>query len=332
MVDASEVQTVFSAELKRAFAEIENLQEPLDKVEIPNPHNLADLWLLARKIGQIMGTLAAAGYAGYLPPASKMTLIASACSRNRGKSVHVLISNLQTIASLCRNCFEDEDPSAAVKKGLSEIEEKIDFCMKLAGLEDVPLPDPAGNPAENFSGNAEIKPVSLNRSASTPVQAAPAGSAVLDEDLMPFFMQESRDLLKDLETLGDGLKGTSIPDEVESGRLSEFAQKLNRLIGGTAAMGFGRFAPLSRKTSLLASKCAQTRDKTIRVLILNLNNVVSVLAEGFESVESLKAVEQKLPDIEKRIDICMASVDIAHPEIKTQDEIDLMLKPYGVDH
>jgi len=330
MSDASGIRTVFAAELENVFAEIKKLQEPLARVEIPSPSNLADLWLLIQKIGRILGTLAAAGYSGYAPLAGKAAFIASACRSNRGKSVHVLISQLDAIVSLCRTSFADRDPAAAFTDRLVEVEEKIDFCMKLAGLDDPLRGDVSVEASTDLKEGGESKPIVPDpRPKDTPVKEPVR--AVFDDDMMAFFMRESRNLLKELKALGDSLKATRIPDDAEAQKLTEFGQKLNRLIGGTAAMGFGRFVPLSRKTSLLAARCAQVRDKTIRVLILNLNSVVSVLAEGFKNAASLKAVETRLPGIEERIDICMSAVDIDHPEIKTQDEIDDMLKPYGVD-
>lgn len=38
-------------------------------------------------------------------------------------------------------------------------------------------------------------------------------------------------------------------------------------------MGFGQFVPLSRKTSLLAARCAGIKEITIRQLMVNMNAV-----------------------------------------------------------
>lgn len=150
-------------------------------------------------------------------------------------------------------------------------------------------------------------------------------AAIYDDEILGFFIEESQELIDDLKQLGDALKKVGIPDDDESARLSEFAQKLNRLIGGTASMGFEQFTPLSRKTSLLAARCAEIKEITIRLLIVNMNNVVSVLDESFGDLDSVKNIEQKIHDIDKRIDICMAAVDLSHPDIKSQDEIDSIL-------
>ncbi len=150
-------------------------------------------------------------------------------------------------------------------------------------------------------------------------------TAIYDDEILGFFLEESQELITDLKKIGETLRKVGIPSETESAILSEFAQKLNRLIGGTASMGFGQFTPLSRKTSLLASRCAEIREITIRLLVANMNAVVNVLDESFGNIDSVKSIEKKIQDIEKRIDICMAAVDLSHPDIKSQDEIDGIL-------
>jgi len=144
------------------------------------------------------------------------------------------------------------------------------------------------------------------------------------DDILESFIMESRELLDELYTLGDSLKLVGIPNDAETAILMEFAQKLNRLIGGTASIGFEGFARLSRKTSLLASKCGEIKEMTIRVIIKNLNLVLSLLSNCFNDLESIKAAEDKIPDIELKIDICMTSIGIEEPELKTQEQIDEM--------
>ena len=134
----------------------------------------------------------------------------------------------------------------------------------------------------------------------------------MDEETLSFFIEESTELLHELKRLGDSLKTVGRPNEEEAELLSEFAQKINRLIGGTASMGFDMFAPLSRKTSLLAAKCAEIREMTIRVLIHNLNAVVSVMLQTFDNPDLMNEIETIIPDIEKRLDICMAAVAAVH--------------------
>jgi len=89
-------------------------------------------------------------------------------------------------------------------------------------------------------------------------------------------------------------------------------------------MGFEKFAQLSRKTSLLASKCSEIKGMTISVIISNLNLVISVLSECFNDLESIKAAEDKIPAIELKIDICMTAIGIKEPDLKTQEQIDEM--------
>ena len=56
----------------------------------------------------------------------------------------------------------------------------------------------------------------------------------------------------------------------------------------------------------------------------NLNLVINMLSECFNDLETIKKAENKIPDIELKIDICMISVGIEDPELKTQCQIDKM--------
>lgn len=87
-------------------------------------------------------------------------------------------------------------------------------------------------------------------------------TTIYDDEILGFFIEESRELITELQDLGETLKKVGIPNDAESARLADFAQKLNRLIGGTASMGFAPFTPLSRKTSLLAARCSEIREIT----------------------------------------------------------------------
>ncbi len=188
------------------------------------------------------------------------------------------------------------DTTAALRQG----------AVQLQGLQDLPKPAPAFQ---------DIRASVTNQ-----------GDRGFHDELLGFFLDESASLLRELESIGESLKLVGIPSDEESHRLNEFAQKLNRLIGGTAAMGFEQFAELSRKTSLLAAQCAQTKEITIRILISNLNLVISVLAECFESIEALEMSKEKIPVLDQRIDICMTALGISEPEIKSQDEIDSIME------
>jgi chemotaxis protein histidine kinase CheA len=148
------------------------------------------------------------------------------------------------------------------------------------------------------------------------------GETNFHDDILCYFIEESRELLEDLLKIGESLKLVGIPNKKESAKLNEFAQKLNRLIGGTASMGFEQFTQLSRKTSLLATRCAEIRELSIRIVISNLNLIVATLANCFKNLDTVKQAEAMVPTLEQRLDICMAAVGIASPDIKTQGEID----------
>ena len=79
------------------------------------------------------------------------------------------------------------------------------------------------------------------------------------DDILKNIIAESRELINELLSIGNSLKHVEVPNEEEAKKLMSFAQKLNRLIGGTASIGFEKFAHLSRKTSLPASKCSKIK-------------------------------------------------------------------------
>jgi hypothetical protein len=152
----------------------------------------------------------------------------------------------------------------------------------------------------------------------------------INNEIFSLFIEETADLLKDLVFLGDSLNSVGVPNEEESKRLSEFAQKLYRLIGGTASVGFDVFSPLARKTSMLAESCSNIKGMPIRLLILNLNNVVQLFSKHFQHIELEKAAQIGVADIEKKIDICMSAINLKAPDIKSQNEIDDILADLGL--
>jgi chemotaxis protein histidine kinase CheA len=152
----------------------------------------------------------------------------------------------------------------------------------------------------------------------------------IDKEILDCFFEESTELLNDLTELGQSLKGVGIPNAEESERLAEFGQKLNRLIGGTASVGFDAFAPLSRKTAMLAEKCAGIKDITIRLLIMNLNNVVALFTQCLQDMESMEKGEPDVETIEKKIEICLTATGVRAPEVKSQNEIDDLLGELGL--
>ena len=164
----------------------------------------------------------------------------------------------------------------------------------------------------------------------TGIQAAPPAQLKIEfqdfhDEVLSYFIEESSELIKDVQGIGDMLKLVGIPNDNEFQKLQEFVQKLHRLIGGTSSMGFDSFSRLSRKTSLLSAECAKCHDITIRSLISNMNLVVSVLQTCFASVESIKSVENSIPAIEQYLDMCLLSIGIANPDIKDQLQIDQIL-------
>ncbi|MBM4309843.1 MAG: hypothetical protein FJ119_02695 [Deltaproteobacteria bacterium] len=145
----------------------------------------------------------------------------------------------------------------------------------------------------------------------------------MENETLRVFLQESRELLEDLKRLGASLRNVNIPDNAEYARLTELTNKLNRLIGGTASMGFSMFTPLARKTSLLSARTAVSRDTSIREVILNLNALISVCSMYYNSLEDIQELELRLADVEKRIDTCMQLLEITTTlDIKEQKDVD----------
>jgi len=145
----------------------------------------------------------------------------------------------------------------------------------------------------------------------------------MENETLRVFLQESRELLEDLKRLGASLRTVNIPDNAEYARLTELTNKLNRLIGGTASMGFSMFTPLARKTSLLSARTAVSRDTSIREVILNLNALISVCSMYYNSLEDIQELELRLADVEKRIDTCMQLLEITTTlDIKEQKDVD----------
>ncbi len=142
------------------------------------------------------------------------------------------------------------------------------------------------------------------------------------DEVLSYFIEESTELIQDVQGIGDMLKLVGIPNDREFEKLQEFVQKLHRLIGGTSSMGFDAFSRLSHKTSLLSAECAKCHDITIRSLISNMNLVVSVLEQCFASVETIKSVESSIPALEQHLDMCLMSIGIDNPDIKDQLQID----------
>ena len=65
----------------------------------------------------------------------------------------------------------------------------------------------------------------------------------MENETLTGFLEEAQTLLVDLKRLGASLRGVDIPNDDEYARFNELTNKLNRLIGGTASMGFSMFTP-----------------------------------------------------------------------------------------
>jgi len=145
----------------------------------------------------------------------------------------------------------------------------------------------------------------------------------MENETLRVFLQEAHDLLGDLKRLCASLRNVDIPTDDEYASLNELTNKLNRLIGGTASMGFSMFTPLARKTSLLAARSAVSRSTSIREVVLNLNALISVCSMYYGSLEDIQELELRLADVEKRIDVCMQLLEITTTlDIKEQKDVD----------
>jgi chemotaxis protein histidine kinase CheA len=145
----------------------------------------------------------------------------------------------------------------------------------------------------------------------------------MENETLKIFLEESQTLIADLKRLCISLRGVDVPDDAQFARLNEITNKLNRLIGGTASMGFNMFTKIARKTSLLAARSSISREISIKEVILNLNALISVCSMYYNSVEDIQELELRLDDVEKRIDICMQKLQIDKPlDLKEQNDVD----------
>jgi len=145
----------------------------------------------------------------------------------------------------------------------------------------------------------------------------------MENETLSVFLEESQALIVDLKRLCMSLRGVDIPNDAQFACLNELTNKLNRLIGGTASMGFGMFTSVARKTSLLAARSSISREISIKEVMLNLNALISVCSMYYNSLEEIQELELRLGDVEKRIDTCMKILDIDQPiDIKEQEDVD----------
>lgn len=145
----------------------------------------------------------------------------------------------------------------------------------------------------------------------------------MENETLRIFLEESKALIADLKRLGASLRNVDIPNSAEFERMNELTNKLNRLIGGTASMGFSSFTALSRKTSVLAARSSISNETPLREVIQNLNALISVCSIYYDSLEGIQELELRLDDVEKRIDVCMQKLNLNSPlDLKDQDDVD----------
>jgi hypothetical protein len=149
------------------------------------------------------------------------------------------------------------------------------------------------------------------------------------DDIYTGFYEETKKIVADLKVLAESLREVDVPGEAQAKVLVQFIQRFHRLIGGMASIGFGMFSPISRKTSLLAEKCPDIKNVSIKLLMTNLYIALTDLSVYFINAERLREVEIKAPDIARHVEESMYYISVKNPQITTQNEIDAIMKMFG---
>jgi hypothetical protein len=144
-----------------------------------------------------------------------------------------------------------------------------------------------------------------------------------------YFYDESRELLAEIGALAAGLRLVDIPNEKETAEFDQCIQKLHRLIGGMASIGFDMYAPVSHKTSIMTLRCTESTGYSIKNIVSAIFIIVTDLSMYFLSIDKVKDVEALVPSIDKRIDACMADFHVNKVTINSQSEIDDIMKMFG---
>ena len=144
-----------------------------------------------------------------------------------------------------------------------------------------------------------------------------------------YFYEESKELLAEIGALAAGLRMVDMPNEKEAVDFEQCVQKLHRLIGGMASIGFEMYAPVSHKTSIMALRCADSTGYPIKNIVATIFIIVTDLSMYFLSMDRVKDVEVLVPVIEKRIDACMSDFHVKKVTINSQSEIDDIMKMFG---
>ena len=144
-----------------------------------------------------------------------------------------------------------------------------------------------------------------------------------------YFHEESRQLLAEIGALAAGLRTVDIPNKKEAADFEQCIQKLHRLIGGMASIGFDMYGPVSHKTSIMALRCSDSTGCSIKNIAATIFIIVTDLSMYFSSINKVKDVEVLAPVIEKKIDACMADFHVNKVTINSQNEIDDIMKMFG---
>lgn len=143
------------------------------------------------------------------------------------------------------------------------------------------------------------------------------------------FFDESRELLADIERIASGLREVDVPNVHQEAEFTQCVQKLHRLIGGMASIGFEMYASVSHKSSLLAQRCASNTGYPIADAVAAILAMVADFKVYFTSINTVKEIEVLVPRIEQKIDACMAGFQLQNATINSQSEIDDIMKMFG---
>ncbi len=325
-----EILSYFLEESAGLLDELGSLGQSLKHVSVPDAQEARLLGEFSQKLNRLIGGTASMGFEQFTSLSRKTSLLAERCAHLQQMPVRILISNMNAAVSLLSDRFRDVNLLKTVEQSASDIELRIDICMAAAGLEPPEIQSQeqidalfaycrhGAQPAEHA-----LPP----NTSCTEREPVPSGAGFHDE-ILSYFIEEAASLLDQLSAIGDSLQEIGVPGEPQKQQLKDFAQKLSRLVGGTASMGFERYAPLSRKTSLLAAACAASENMPLAVLVSQMNSSVRLLALSFSDCETVKSVEAKIPELEKRIDICLEALGIERPSILDQQHIDELMEHY----
>jgi len=143
------------------------------------------------------------------------------------------------------------------------------------------------------------------------------------------FYDESLELLAEIGRIASDLRQVDVPNVYQEVEFTQCVQKLHRLIGGMASIGFEMYAPVSHKTSLLAQRCASSTGYPIEDSVSAILTIVTDFNMYFTSINRVKEIEVLAPRIEQKIDSCMVGFQLKKPTINSQSEIDDIMKMFG---